>query len=178
MPPRPSDVVGSPSEFEAAAQRTLSRGGALIGGTATDKYMRTSGTNVGANTQTGPGSLRRQTGRLARSLLDKPSDRAASEGIFKITTGQNGARLEYGSEVPYAATHEYGDTRQVTGKQRGFFWAKHVQTGDDKWKAMALSETLTYPERPFLEPALDDVIDEVVEITEQEYLDAIIDEET
>jgi hypothetical protein len=43
---------------------------------------------------------------------------------------------------------------------------------------MALSETLTYPERPFLGPALDDVIDEVVEITEQEYLDAIIDTET
>jgi len=42
----------------------------------------------------------------------------------------------------------------------------------------AHSRMMNIPERPFLGPALDDVIDEVVEITEQEYLDAIIDTET
>jgi phage gpG-like protein len=181
MPPRPSDVVGSPSEFEAAAQRTLSRGGALIGGTSTTKYMRSGGTNVGANNQTGPGSLRRQTGRLARSLLDKPNDRAASEGIFKITTGQDSARLEYGSEVPYAAAHEYGLSERVNVnthvRQQTHVFGKKLDNPMTV-RVHAHSRMMNIPERPFLGPALEDVIDEVVEITEQEYLDAIIDAET
>jgi len=68
MPTRPSGLINGDADLEAAGRRSLGRGAALIGGTATTKYMRTGGTNVGANNQTGPGSLRRQTGRLARSL--------------------------------------------------------------------------------------------------------------
>lgn len=178
MPPRPSDVLAEDPDMKGAARRILANAGALIGGTARSKYMRPGGTgDIGPNTQTGPGSLRRQTSRLARSLSDKPFDRNTPEGVFDLTPTNDGARLTYGSEVPYAATHEYGDRRAVTPRQRGFFWAKYSETDKDKWKAMALSETLEYPKRPYLEPALDDKMDEVVEMAEEEAFKALFDED-
>ena len=59
-------------------------------------------------------------------------------------------------DVPYGAVHEYGLQDQViTERQRRFFWAKYIETGDDMWKALALSVTYTIPARPFLRPAVD-----------------------
>lgn len=172
MPPRPGDVVGDP-DLSDAAQRALTKGGGLIGGTATTKYMRTGGTNTGPNNQTGPGSLRRATGRLARSLLDKPNDRAASEGIFKITRTQGGASLEYGSEVPYAAAHEHGldDTVQVSAHQRTQTHVFGRELNEPLTvQVSAHQRHMQMPERPYLGPALEDVIDDVVEIVERETL--------
>jgi len=178
MPLRPSDVLNDDPDMRGAARRILANAGAQVGGTARSKYMRSGGTgDIGPNTQTGPGSLRRQTSRLERSLSDKPFDRNAPEGVFDLTPTQDGAKLTYGSEVPYAATHEYGDRRSVTSKQRRFFWAKYSETDKDKWKAMALSETLDYPKRPYLEPALDDTMDDVKEMAEEEVFKVLFDED-
>jgi len=55
----------------------------------------------------------------------------------------------------YGAAMEYGQIQIVTDKQRRFFWAKFAETGDDMWKAMALSTKLTTPARPYLRPAID-----------------------
>ena len=57
----------------------------------------------------------------------------------------------------YGAVHEYGGTFTITERQRGFFWAKHAETGDDMWKALALSATYTIPARPYLRPAIDEM---------------------
>lgn len=58
--------------------------------------------------------------------------------------------------VVYGAVHEYGLRNQViTPRQRRFFWAKFSETGDDMWKALALSATYTIPARPYLRPAAD-----------------------
>jgi len=170
MPQRPSDVLDD-FDGEAVAKRVLQQAATQIGGTATTKFMRAGGTNAtGRNTQTGPGSLRRQDSRLARSLLGARNDRSAPEGVFELTPLQGGARLTYGTRVEYAATHEYGDRRAVTARQEAFFWHRHIETGDDKWKWMALSDTLTYPERPFLRPALKDQIENIRQVAENEML--------
>jgi len=173
MPPRPSDAIDGDADMQEAAQRALTKGTRLLAGAATNRFMRRGGTNVGPNNQAGPGTLRRQTGRLARSLIGARQDRGSEEGIFDLSPTNSGVRLTFGSEVPYAAIHEYGGTQQVTGKQRRFFWAKAAETDADKWRAMALSETLNYPERPYLRPALDRVLDDIVEIVEDEAVKAI-----
>ena len=173
MPPRPSDAIDGTADIQAAAQRGLTKGTRLLAGAATGRFMRRGGTNVGPNNRAGAGTLRRQTGRLARSLIGARQDRGGEEGIFDLSPTNSGVRLTFGSEVPYAAIHEYGGTQQVTPKQRRFFWAKAIETDADKWRAMALSDTLTFPERPYLRPALDRVIGDVVEIVEDEVVKEI-----
>jgi len=77
--------------------------------------------------------------------------------------------------VPYAAVHEYGGRQEVTVKQRRFFWAKAIETEKDKWKAMALSDTLEFPERPYLRPALEATIGDIVGIVEDEAVQEIVE---
>lgn len=181
MPQRPGDLIPNNPDFEGAARRALQDAAAIIGGTATTKYMRTGGVDLGPNRQTGPGSLRRGQGRLARSLTGarsaQPTEgavRAAPEGVFDLSPTRNGVQLTYGSRVPYAGLHEYGGRRPVTEKQRGFFWGKYMRSGEDRWKAMALSKVLTYPERPYLGPALSDKIGDVRQSVEEEAFKVII----
>lgn len=70
--------------------------------------------------------------------------------------------------VVYGAVHEYGLERQViTDRQRRFFWAKFAETGDDMWKALALSVTYTIPARPYLRPAVDEAKKAAVLMTAQ-----------
>lgn len=59
-------------------------------------------------------------------------------------------------EAEYGAVHEFGYTGQVTDKQRAFFWAKWSETGDEMWKALALSESYTIPAQPYVRPAIDE----------------------
>lgn len=68
--------------------------------------------------------------------------------------------FEYGVDTDVVkgfATHEFGDTRPITPKMRGFFWAKYYETGKDMWRGLALTKrtTITYPKRPVLEPAFE-----------------------
>jgi len=175
MPPRPGEVLNEDADMQEAAQRALTKGSRLLAGAATSRFMRSGGTNAGRNTQAGPGSLRRATGRLARSLIGARQDRGSEEGIFDLTPTREGARLTFGSEVPYAAVHEYGGRQEVTVKQRRFFWAKAIETEKDKWKAMALSDTLEFPERPYLRPALEATIGDIVGIVEDEAVQEIVE---
>jgi len=180
MPTRPSGLINGDADLEAAGRRSLRRGAALIGGTATTKYMRTGGTNVGPNNQTGPGSLRRQTGRLARSLTGARSAqptagsiRSAPEGIFDLSPTSSGVRLEYGSKVPYAAAHEYGMNERVNvhthARQQTHFFGEELDSPITV-RVHAHSRMMNLPERPYLGPALEDTEGEIVDIIEEEVI--------
>lgn len=67
----------------------------------------------------------------------------------------NQFRVDIEVGVPYGAAHEFGVTVEITDRQRAFFWAKFAETGEDMWKALALSDTYTIPARPYLRPAID-----------------------
>jgi hypothetical protein len=68
----------------------------------------------------------------------------------------NQYRVDVRVGVEYGAAHEYGlENQRITDRQRRFFWAKWAETGDEMWKALALSETYTIPARPYLRPAVD-----------------------
>jgi len=67
----------------------------------------------------------------------------------------NQYRVDIVVDAPHGAVHEYGGTFAITPRQRRFFWAKWRQTGDEMWRALALSQTYTIPARPYLRPAID-----------------------
>jgi phage gpG-like protein len=60
-----------------------------------------------------------------------------------------------GGGTPDAFAHQFGADflEIVTPKQRGFFWKRFYDTGDEMWKAMALSKSLhiVIPQRSFME---------------------------
>jgi hypothetical protein len=60
-------------------------------------------------------------------------------------------------DIVYGAVHEFGLEQQViTDRQRRFFWAMYADTGEDMWKALALSTTYTIPMRSYFRPAVRD----------------------
>lgn len=103
------------------------------------------------------GRVTDRTGRLLTSLL------GGQEGIREVTFSGDSAVLEIGSKVPYAALQELGGTRAVTPNMRRFFWAKYFEAriiGDPlitMWSALRFANVITYPARPFLRPAIDEV---------------------
>lgn len=74
----------------------------------------------------------------------------------------NQYRVDIIVDVPYGAVHEFGYTGTITPRQRRFFWAKFMATGDNMWKALALSATYTIPMRAYLRPAIDEQKKEAV----------------
>ena len=90
-------------------------------------------------------------------------DNAVRQGLFKSGAlidsirprKINQYRVDVLVDVPYGAAHEFGVTVIITDKQRRFFWAMFMTTGDPMWKALALSMTYTIPARPYLRPAID-----------------------
>ena len=67
----------------------------------------------------------------------------------------NQYRVDVTVDAVYGAVHEYGGTFTITERQRRFFWARWYATGEEMWKALALSVTYTIPARPYLRPAID-----------------------
>lgn len=63
---------------------------------------------------------------------------------------------EAGSGFKWARVHQFGSTHSIpiTPKSRGFFWYMFHQTGDEKWKYMALTQRAVFvvhiPARPFV----------------------------
>ncbi len=99
-----------------------------------------------------------RSGRLARSLAPFGQQGAFNaagqrEGIHEIDISSDRIKITKGTKVPYRI-HQYGGQieQNVTEKQKAFFWAMAMQTGDEKFKAMALSGTLSIkiPKRPFM----------------------------
>jgi len=178
---RLGDDLGD-TDFRAVAREVLGDAAAQIGSAATTKFMRTGGTGVGANNQSGPGTLRRQTGRLARSLTGARSAqgsagsiRAAPEGVFDLSPTAQGVKLTYGSEVPYAAVHEYGFSGRVQVPQhtREQTHAFGREMAPQTVTVRAHSRQMNIPERPYLLPALRDSLDDVEALAERKIADAI-----
>jgi len=73
----------------------------------------------------------------------------------------NQYRVDVEFSVVYAAIHEFGGTIPVTDKARAYFWYMHRRTGNDLWLALALSDEIKIPARPYLRPAVESTKDEV-----------------
>ena len=75
----------------------------------------------------------------------------------------NQYRVDIRVTAPHAAAYEYGygggKEVTITDRQRGFFCFQYQETGNDMWKALALSTTYTLaaiPARPYFRPAIDE----------------------
>jgi len=132
---------------------------ARIGARATRHYMQ-EGPRTRRPGETGKLIIQRQT--LFRAVMGGPGSRA------KLSIQGAVTKFVFTILVPYAAIHEFGGTirLKVTSQMRSFFWAMFFQTGDEKWKAMALSKKrefiITMPKRAYLEPAQQDETPEVL----------------
>jgi phage gpG-like protein len=171
-----ADVRQLVESLQEVAAEILRDAQQRVGTVATSEYMRDAGKQEAVsdgpsfNNRAGAGTLQVMGGRLARSLTGARTDRAAPETISQIQVGPGGARLTFGSAVPYAGIHERGGQIPVTEAMRGYFWAQYMNTEDEGWKALALgaenNSTFDIPARPFLEPALSDALPEIQEMTE------------
>lgn len=92
----------------------------------------------------GRGSLMIESGALKRSVRKHRITR----NMFEIIAGDN--------KVNYAETHNEGLTVHptVTPQMRKFAFAKYKETGDSKWKGIALTKkshlTIKMPKRKFM----------------------------
>lgn len=103
-----------------------------------------------------------------------------SDHLMSSTNSVPGnARVTIRNTAPYAQYHNEGATSIVTPKMKGFFWAKHYETGGGKrkgkkpsaeadfWKAMALKKPgskIRIPQRQFLGPSpqVDRLVSDIV----------------
>ena len=105
------------------------------------------------------------------NLFDTSGDFPSRITTLKV----NQFRVDVVVFAVYAAVHEYGGTFVITDRQRGFFWAMWYATGNDMWKALALSYDYTIPARPYLRPALDQEIENAVEVASEHIYDILDD---
>jgi len=137
---------------------------ARIGGRAVQDYMIDSGKNdsgQAVQTPTHPSRLTIRSQRLMRAV------KGGAESKKEIRIRDAMTTFIFTILVPYAAIHEFGGTINVpvTTKSRGFFWKMFFETGEEKWKFMALTKKtsfkITMPRREYLAPAIDDELPEV-----------------
>lgn len=162
-----------------AVVKALRQGAGLIGASAVTQWMRqgSKGVNPGPNPALGPGSLRRQTGRLARSLRGAAEARVGGkqEQVLEITQRRSTVRMVFGSKVPYARAHEQGLNTQV---QVGAHTRTQTQAFGNplnppqQVQVSAHSRRMDIPPRPYLGPALNAQIDEVKKKVERGLADA------
>lgn len=114
-----------------------------------------------------PNKVTDRTGRLLDSIL------GLKESIREVKISGNVATFTIGSKVPYAALQEVGGVRVVTDKMRRFFWAKYFEAriiGDpliNMWSALRFRNVITYPARPFLSNAIDEVSKDIPKILDK-----------
>ncbi len=92
--------------------------------------------------------------------LGTVTNRLRSSITTKTETSGNVIETSVGTNVKYAAIHEFGGQIQATPSMYGFFWAKFYESKDVKWKRMALGLKrkghINIPARPFLRPGVMD----------------------
>ncbi len=125
------------------------------------------------------GRVTDRSGRLLASVM------GGANSIREIEISSSVARFTIGSKVPYAALQEKGGVRIVTQKMKRFFWAKYFEAreiGDPlirMWGALRFKNIIKYPPRPYLEPAVMDIANQIPEIFKRhtmDYLKATITE--
>jgi phage gpG-like protein len=122
-----------------------------IGGEAVTGFMIDAPGATGRNEQTGAGTLRRITGRLAKSFIDQRSP----ESIFKFNFDGQKATITIGSNVPYAAVHEYGfeGAVNIPQHQRRITKAFGRQITPKEITVSSHIRNMNIPARPYLIPA-------------------------
>lgn len=118
-----------------------------------NRFSRDTLADIGANLS--GKVLKRRSGKLASSI--PRSSGIKQSGIdFTIT---------FGSDMEYAAIHEYGGVTEptVTPRMRRFAWHKFFQTGDVMWSRLARTRKsnlrVPIPARPYIGPAIQGNID-------------------
>lgn len=104
-----------------------------------------------------PGKLTLRSGNLLRLLMGTGA-RERGGSIADIVPITNGIKISWGAESPYIALHEVGGFRPITPLMRKFYWAKYFTDPARRqmWKVLALfKDTIMYPPRPVLQPAVD-----------------------
>jgi len=170
-------------ELGPVLEDILQQGGRIIGERAVNEYMRDTGPTDRPNRQMGPGSLRVQRGRLARSLLQTrgtiSGSGGAPESIARIEADNEGGKLVKGSRVPYAAAHEFGlsTTVQVQAHTRTITEAfgNPLPSGPQEVQVQAHSRNMDMPERPYLRPALDDTAQRVTDLASERIVEAFLE---
>ncbi|MDZ7355747.1 MAG: phage virion morphogenesis protein [candidate division KSB1 bacterium] len=151
----------------------------LIGISATSDFMtvRAWSPEGGFGGRTSP-LLHINTRRLATSLIDGFNLRnqnrlvGVKESIREINVSSDQVIGKFGSEVPYAAIHEYGGTIPKTPRSRAFFWAMWYNTNAPMWKALALGPgPVRIPARPYLAPAVNKIEPMAVDYARQRLLE-------
>jgi len=137
------------------------------------------------------GPLRKLSGRLAKAVSGGGKDVFGDGKTFEQDTFANTTETGFiwvrEIFVPYALIHEKGGTIPahripVTQQMESYFWAKYYETGNvspqtkidvargNKWRRLALAAkkkdyfnvpAVNIPARPYIEPALRDIQDEV-----------------
>lgn len=125
---------------------------ARIGARSVQDYMIDGGKD-GVDQPTNASKLTIRSQRLSRAVLGGAGSQK------KVKVNQKTLKLIFIILVPYAAIHEFGGVINVpvTAQMRGFFWAMWYDTGEEKWKFMALTKKTVFkikmPQRQYLEPA-------------------------
>lgn len=150
---------------------------AIITGTATSVFMRDAGPGAGPRRPEDNGPLRIVSGTLARAVIGSfGAGGTFGERKSRVRLAVENARIVYEKiiEVTYAAIHENGGTVRVriTDRSRSYFWRKWYETGEEKWKRMALtprqSFVITIPARPYLGPAVEHTRNDTLKIARDE----------
>lgn len=81
-------------------------------------------------------------------VLTQSADLRDSVDVFE----RSFKRIVFGSDSVYAEIHNNGGVIPITKKSRKFFWAMFKETGETKWKAMALTKKQAFkiPKRQFI----------------------------
>lgn len=146
-------------------------GDTRISARAVSVYMKNAGVNAGPRPpEDNDNRLRIVSGDLSRAVLGKGR-------MQRVTVTFTGTAIEYTKIVfvPYAAIQHYGGTirMRVTSRMRRFFWAKFMETGDEKWRAMALSKKTHFEikikARPYIDPAIDDEMSNIQQYANRQF---------
>ena len=120
-------IIGEIPKAEVTVKKTMPIVEQLLG-RSIDRNFEAGGRPLWVQRRTdSTGDPLRATGALRRS---------------KYTShGANTAMVSVGKNLPYARIQREGGTITVpvTKKMRGFFWAKWYETGETKWRNMALT---------------------------------------
>ena len=102
-----------------------------------------------------PWSERKNNTDTGRAILTQSG--ALRDSIKLISA--NTKRVIVGSDSKYAKIHNEGGVTNIpiTARMKKFFWYKYKQTGDSRYKSMALTKkphfSITTPKRQFMGPS-------------------------
>lgn len=179
-------------QFEAALDQIPKRTGDLLlrymkfaqmrlGQTSINSYMRDAGKGAGPRDPSDTGPLRIVSSRLSRSLVAGQfafgAGTGGPEGISDIKATESGVKLTYGSKVPYALAHEEGFTGvvNVPAHSRTITQAFGRKIAPRTVFVDAYSYNQNIPARPYLQPSLEDNMDELTEELADRFLNMVLE---